>query len=306
MDPRPPAARPAHTKAAIRQFVVPETRFGSITEGNADHGGAATTLLNGQAHMHVKVPGDGFAGAPGKSKAVNRLSWVPDPNSFRRAVTMVPASVPARVAASVRFNTVDADSLQPVAGTVSRGNHLLGSTNAALTGTFKAARVKTREPGDPEGPVGQRTGHWVWEDVPSSVTITAAGSGTTDLEVTLRGENPWLPTSSDPIGPGHSDPRSNGPGRLHSSRSHPSREEPLSQKDRDPIHYFEVSQLLDAGVGEPARERVPRAPAGASRGHGTRADMAGHRCRARGFLVIEPDRSGLRSKRFDELRRTTA
>jgi len=206
VDPRPPTARPAHTMAAIREFVLPETRFGPITEGNADHSGAAITLLNDWALMHVKVPGDGFAGAPGKFKAVSRLSWVPDPNSFRLTVTMVPASVPADVATSVRFDTVDADSLQPVAGTVSRGNHLLGSTDAVLTGTLKTARVKTRKPGDPEGPVGQRYGHWVWEDVPPSVTITAAGYETTDLEVMLRGESPWRPSSSAPIGPEHCDP----------------------------------------------------------------------------------------------------
>jgi hypothetical protein len=79
VDLRPPADRPAHSKAAVQEFVGPETRFGSIVEGNADHSGAAVTLYPDRAQLHVKVHGDGFAGAPGKFKAVYRLPWVPDP-----------------------------------------------------------------------------------------------------------------------------------------------------------------------------------------------------------------------------------
>jgi PASTA domain len=79
VDLLPPADRPAHSKAAVQEFVGPETRFGSIVEGNADHSGAAITLFPDRAQVHVKVHGDGFAGAPGKFKAVYRLQWVPDP-----------------------------------------------------------------------------------------------------------------------------------------------------------------------------------------------------------------------------------
>jgi hypothetical protein len=175
VDLRPPENRPPHTKAAIREFVGPETRFGSITEGNADHTGAAITVYNDRAQVHVKVHADGFAGAPGKFKAVYRLSWVPDPNSYHLTVSTSPSSVPRDVPASVTFVVVDADSQQPVAGTVFLGSQPLGPTNTQIAATFGMVTTRVWEPGDPEGPTSGRAGHWTTEETPPTVTVQAVG-----------------------------------------------------------------------------------------------------------------------------------
>jgi hypothetical protein len=82
VDLRPPAPRPPDTIAAIVEFVGPETRFGSIVEGNPTRSGAAIALFDDRAQVHVKVHADGAAGAPGKFKAVYRMSWAPDPRRF--------------------------------------------------------------------------------------------------------------------------------------------------------------------------------------------------------------------------------
>jgi hypothetical protein len=186
VDLHPPANRPAHTKAAIREFVGPETRFGSITEGNTDHSGAAITLLNDRATIHVKVHGDGFAGAPGKFKAVYRLSWVPDPASYHLSVRMAPVSVPDGVSSTVTFNVVDAYSQQPVAGTVTLEGSQLGATNTPVIALFKSKTVRIWEPGDPEGPIAQRRGHWVTEQVPPTVTILANGYPSATFQVNFN------------------------------------------------------------------------------------------------------------------------
>jgi hypothetical protein len=64
------------SKLSVQEFVGPETRFGSIIEGNEAKTGAAIRLLRDQASVHVKVHADAFAGAPGKFKAVYLMRWV--------------------------------------------------------------------------------------------------------------------------------------------------------------------------------------------------------------------------------------
>ena len=76
-DLRPTAPRPAGTVAHVEEYVGPETRFDSIVEGNDARDGASITMYPDRVTVHVKVRGEPFHGAPGKFKAVYRLSWVP-------------------------------------------------------------------------------------------------------------------------------------------------------------------------------------------------------------------------------------
>jgi hypothetical protein len=185
VDLRPPADRPAHSKAAVQEFVGPETRFGSIVEGNADRSGAAITLYDDRAQVHVKVHGDGFAGAPGKFKAVYRLRWVPDPSSYQARVTVIPATVPANVSVTVTVNCVDAETGVALSGTVRLDGAALGATNTPLTHTFVPDRQRVWVPGDPEGPPGEQVPHWDWEDVPPVLTVDVPGYQPATVQVGL-------------------------------------------------------------------------------------------------------------------------
>jgi hypothetical protein len=187
VDLRPPGTRPAHTKCAVREFVGPETRFGSIIEGNANHSGAAITLFQDRATIHVKVQGDAFQGSSGRFKAVYRLSWVPDPNSYRLAVTVTPRSILAGTPTAVTFNCVDADTRTPVAGTVTEAGTRLGATNTPLTVTFHPAyrRVRTVD-----ATVQPPLVVWELEPIPPTVTISATGYPDTVVAVPVVDPNP--------------------------------------------------------------------------------------------------------------------
>ena len=76
-DLRPTASQPPGTVAHVEEYVGPETLISSIVEGNAAGEGAAITVYPDRVTVHVKVRGEPFHGAPGKFKAVYRLSWVP-------------------------------------------------------------------------------------------------------------------------------------------------------------------------------------------------------------------------------------
>jgi hypothetical protein len=68
-----PVSRPSGKRLAIKEFVGPETRVGSIVEGNDAKTGAQITLTPDAATVHVKVRAD--AGGPGKFKGVYKMWW---------------------------------------------------------------------------------------------------------------------------------------------------------------------------------------------------------------------------------------
>lgn len=76
LDIFPPGAAPSPT-ARVRcvETVGDETNFGTIVEGNATKTGAEIQFFSDHVHIHVKVWAGALYGAPGKFKAVYRVSW---------------------------------------------------------------------------------------------------------------------------------------------------------------------------------------------------------------------------------------
>ncbi|MDP9903295.1 hypothetical protein [Arthrobacter bambusae] len=74
-DLAPLGQRPPGKKAFVKEFVGPETVFGSIVEGNGGLNGARITIYDDHVNVHVKVVGRGFNGTPGKFKGVYELWW---------------------------------------------------------------------------------------------------------------------------------------------------------------------------------------------------------------------------------------
>jgi hypothetical protein len=188
VDLRPPGTRPAHSKCAVQEYVGPETRYASIIEGNANHSGAAITLFADRATVHVKVQGDAFQGSSGRFKAVYRLSWVPDPNSYRLDVTVTPRSIPAGTPTVVTFNCVDADTRAPVPGVVSEAGTRLGATNTPLTVTFRPAYRRVRTVDSTVYPPLVS-----WELEPILPTVTVSATGYPDVTVTVPVVDPNPP-----------------------------------------------------------------------------------------------------------------
>jgi len=186
VDLRPPGDRPAHTKCAIREFVGPETRYTSIIEGNANHSGAAITLFEDRATVHVKVQGDAFQGSSGRFKAVYRLSWTADPNSYRLHVTVEPQVIPAGTPTQVTFVCVDADTGSPVTGSVTEGGTKLGITNSPITAAFNVQykRVRTID-----WTVHPPKITWELEEIRPTVTVSASGYSDVTVEVPVQGKD---------------------------------------------------------------------------------------------------------------------
>jgi hypothetical protein len=74
----PPGPKPTPTSTVhVTELVGPETNFSTIVSGsgNASNNGALVTLLPDRARISISVRGQSLYGAPGKFKALYRVSW---------------------------------------------------------------------------------------------------------------------------------------------------------------------------------------------------------------------------------------
>jgi hypothetical protein len=189
---RPPGARPPHKRLAVREFVGPETRFGSIVEGNTNRDGAQITVTRSYATVHVKVHGDAFDGPPGKFKAVYRLTWEDDPGPYEMRVQATPAAAPAGRPTTVTVDATDTDTGLPLQAEVLINGVAVGKVGTPFTYTFtfptRRVWVTDVEPSgtDQTGRAALQAGgggHWELEALPVPLTLRATGyvDGTTSI-----------------------------------------------------------------------------------------------------------------------------
>jgi hypothetical protein len=148
----PPGPRPPHKMAVAREYVGPESHINTITGGNASLNGAAISSYSDHVAVFVKVKGAKFSGVPGKFKAIYRVSWADDPNSYRLDVHMLPdpQSIPLGTAVTCMLTATDSETGTPVNGTISVDGKAVGTTGTAFTTTFVGSTKRVWVPGDPE------------------------------------------------------------------------------------------------------------------------------------------------------------
>jgi len=71
----PPNPRPPGAIAHADEYVSDESNTSTITEGNGFLNGASIVSGDISAHVHIAVKGNKFYGAPGKFKAIYRVTW---------------------------------------------------------------------------------------------------------------------------------------------------------------------------------------------------------------------------------------
>jgi hypothetical protein len=179
----PPGPRPsASATFRVKELVGPETNYGTIVEGNTDKNGAEISYFPDHVHIHAKVQGQIFWGAPGKFKALYRVFWedkATPPQAQHLLVRVEPYPIQFGSERSVTDTlTVYAEDSQthtPVSGRVMINGKDINSTNTLFTYTF--TKIKKQDCDYNRKPPCK-----IVDDVYPSGIVTATGYEEADID----------------------------------------------------------------------------------------------------------------------------